>query len=447
METYSCKSPAALARSQHAHKVDIMVDNLKPHLTIISHMLELYRQYMAKLVQRDHSPVDKLRNKVCHIELDLMRQYNSMLIDRTSMVFDMLKKTLFRQLRPVSYAPFHERRFRGWTKPPANDEQVMALMVFGGLDTIKQVISIPTYNMRIQALDDWLSMAGTIKDRSMNHGLSLGTIKRIKAILPDASRFFNIWKLAEAAGSDSSYRRRSTTRQDPQWQMPKKKSSSAPGINPGDAGIWATCDMHKEGLCTVELRDLFDEYASLIYGDSTASDAAIADDNLSASDDIEAEINKEVQGMQKPKHEPLFVSVKIDVHCVLFFKTRQPVEPVSFVHRICSDAVKNATVKKTRHLKRLTPMTKMGKATEKNLEEVAKAVLAPAFHQDGIPAQKFAIRTTIRNNHAMKRDDIIKRVADLVGEPHTVDLKHYDHLVLVDIYRVSIPPPTNFLTT
>ena len=38
----------------------------------------------------------------------------------------------------------------------------------------------------------------------------------------------------------------------------------------------------------------------------------------------------------------------------------------------------------------------------------------------------------------MKRDDIIKRVADLVGQPHTVDLKGYDRMILVDVYRVSI---------
>lgn len=73
---------------------------------------------------------------------------------------------------------------------------------------------------------------------------------------------------------------------------------------------------------------------------------------------------------------------------VLFFKTREPVEPVSFVHRICSDAMTKAMVKRTRHVKRLTPMTRMGKATEKSLEEVAKAVLAPVFHRDGVPAQR-----------------------------------------------------------
>lgn len=37
----------------------------------------------------------------------------------------------------------------------------------------------------------------------------------------------------------------------------------------------------------------------------------------------------------------------------------------------------------------------------------------------------------------MKRDDVIKKVADVVGPLHSVDLKNFDLLVLVEIYRVS----------
>lgn len=55
------------------------------------------------------------------------------------------------------------------------------------------------------------------------------------------------------------------------------------------------------------------------------------------------------------------------------------------------------TSQKTRHVKRLTPMTRMGKATDKSLEEVAKAVLAPVFHRDGIPAQKVQCMPTRSN--------------------------------------------------
>lgn len=41
----------------------------------------------------------------------------------------------------------------------------------------------------------------------------------------------------------------------------------------------------------------------------------------------------------------------------------------------------------------------------------------------------------------MKRDDIIKHIATAVGHPHSVDLKNYDLLILVDIYRVGTKSP------
>lgn len=63
-------------------------------------------------------------------------------------------------------------------------------------------------------------------------------------------------------------------------------------------------------------------------------------------------------------------------------------EPVSFVHRICHDASENKTATRTRFVKRLTPMTQMGKANEKGLAEVAKAVLEPVFHGEGKTALK-----------------------------------------------------------
>lgn len=72
---------------------------------------------------------------------------------------------------------------------------------------------------------------------------------------------------------------------------------------------------------------------------------------------------------------------------VLFFRTRAPVEPVSFVHKICSDALEPANTQKHRWVRRLTPMSLMGKATDKGLETLSKAVLGPAFH-DGESSPK-----------------------------------------------------------
>jgi tRNA acetyltransferase TAN1 len=65
---------------------------------------------------------------------------------------------------------------------------------------------------------------------------------------------------------------------------------------------------------------------------------------------------------------------------VVFFKTISPVEPVSLVKRICEDAIKDSSQKRTRFAKRLSPMTLIGRASAEGLEKVATEVLAPYFH-------------------------------------------------------------------
>ncbi len=246
--------------------------------------------------------------------------------------------------------------------------------------------------------------------------------------------------------ADASHGRSGAKKSKP-WMVVKKGQhhQSPPSIEPGDEGIWATCEMGKEGKCTSDLRDLFEEYAALLYGEVKGEGEDAGDDD-NAEVDIEAEIKKEVQGMKSKttKTGPLFQTIKMDIQCVLFFKTRAPIEPVGFVHKICKDAVEGAT-RKHRWVKKLTPMTMMGKATVEGLERVAKDVLEPVFHAEGTLPKKFAIRPTRRNHNVMKRDDIIKQIAKTVGGKHSVDLKNYDHLILVDVYRVRRKhPPTPY---
>lgn len=71
--------------------------------------------------------------------------------------------------------------------------------------------------------------------------------------------------------------------------------------------------------------------------------------------------------------------VKLETPCLIFFKTRAPIEPVGFVHRICQDAVANPEGRRHRFVNRLTPMTLLGRSTEKGIEEVARAVLGEHF--------------------------------------------------------------------
>ena len=238
-------------------------------------------------------------------------------------------------------------------------------------------------------------------------------------------------------------------KQKKQWRTPKKGYQTiAASIEPGDAGIWATCAMGREGKSTADLRDLFDDYAMKIYGDVGSSAENLTNHNSNGGDgdndkdvhDIEASISTEINGIKSTttKESALFQTVKIDMQCVLFFKTRQPVEPVAFVRRICRDAAEGKAPSKCRFVKRLTPMSWMGKASVAGLEDVCVHVLPPFFGGGDETRKKFAIRPTTRNHNTMQRDDVIKQVATAVGPGYSVDLKHPDVVILVDIYKVRL---------
>ncbi|KAI9728403.1 MAG: hypothetical protein M1828_003803 [Chrysothrix sp. TS-e1954] len=224
--------------------------------------------------------------------------------------------------------------------------------------------------------------------------------------------------------------------------------SQAPVIEPGDSGIFVTCARNKEAKSVAEIKDLFDdvckahtidtmddltgsEFAERLYGRDIVGASSTED----AGVDVEAELNNEIKDMQKPTKQPLFTNVHINIQCVLFLKTRNPVEPVSFCQAICEDAVQTKA-KRTRFVQRLTPMSIMGKATLAGLEEAATKALAPHFHDESKGPKKFAIRCNVRNhNTILKRDLVIKMVADTVGPKHKVDLTNFDTLILVEVHQ------------
>lgn len=82
---------------------------------------------------------------------------------------------------------------------------------------------------------------------------------------------------------------------------------------------------------------------------------------------------------QKSKTK-LFSPVHLDIPCVLFFKTRHPIDPIDFVHKICEEIVARPGVARMKYVNRLTPMTLMAKATEKGLEDLGKTVLGEHFN-------------------------------------------------------------------
>lgn len=120
----------------------------------------------------------------------------------------------------------------------------------------------------------------------------------------------------------------------------------------------------------------------MMYGIEEDEDIVSDDDD---ADDVEAAVRKEAVALKskgvKGPSKGYFTPLRTNVDCLVFFKTKSPIEPVEFVRRICADAKarKEPGQFRCRYVNRLTPVTVIGKASTAGLLEVARRTLAPHF--------------------------------------------------------------------
>ncbi|CAG8498124.1 2898_t:CDS:10 [Ambispora leptoticha] len=199
-------------------------------------------------------------------------------------------------------------------------------------------------------------------------------------------------------------------------------SNTAPvGLKPGISGIFVSCPKDKEPLCIQECYNLFNEYAEKLY-------------------DIEDSIARELAQIKKKHGDYLFSSIQTGSDCIVFIKTKPPVEPANFVHQTLSDIYDNK-LKKSRFIQRLTPITKTCYANMPAIIELAKEVIGPHFHsQDEITEEekkniRYSIVPRIRNNHKIDRTQLIGTLAEIVGKQHTVNLDNPELAVIVEVFK------------
>ncbi|KAI0912438.1 hypothetical protein F4823DRAFT_581485 [Ustulina deusta] len=253
------------------------------------------------------------------------------------------------------------------------------------------------------------------------------------------------------SGAQGSGTKRSKGGNQGKWMTPSHKAKLAAvkgrTLEVGDMGFWVTCQRHKEMRAADEILSLCDEYGPRLFGvNSDATDEAAEDQE---PEDIEAAIEKELAAMKsasKPKNSP-FDLLKMNVDCVLFMRTRAPVDPLVLVRHICKDAAaaKDKSLWRSRFINKLTPITLTGKATEKGLEDVARKVLSDHFRlaegetgekdDDANNACSYAIRPTIRAHTTLKRTEVIDRVANMISKRHKVDLENPDKVIIIEIFQ------------
>ncbi|KAI1090530.1 hypothetical protein F5B19DRAFT_321631 [Rostrohypoxylon terebratum] len=284
-------------------------------------------------------------------------------------------------------------------------------------------------------------------------------------------------------GSDDRPFKKSKGGANGRWQTPHHKAKlealRAKGLEAGDAGLSTTCVKGKERQALEELMDICEQYGATLFNIQPPDtvDPSLSD----AEEDIEASIQKEVEslkpsssatGKSKDSDAP-FEPIRLDLDCLLFMRTRAPVDPVKLAHRICVDARDEAGKerekgrRRSRFLNRFTPVTASAKATEAGLVEVARKVLGEHFklaeagegegggegedekkEGQGTDEKKgdgkeegeekfhtYAIRPTFRAHNLLKRSEVITKVAHMIDTRHKVNLTAPDKVILIDIYQ------------
>ena len=143
--------------------------------------------------------------------------------------------------------------------------------------------------------------------------------------------------------------------------------------------------------------------------------------DISDTEDVESSIQKELESMKPSASSSALTFVKLDIQCgwyfhdvhrplrhrldspglhtsVSFVKTGEGIDPVSLVHTICKDAHSKSDQKRSRFIKRMTPMTLMRKTMGGGLEHVCQLVLRPHFHAGGSAkkvSQKWSIPPSV----------------------------------------------------
>ncbi|CCH61092.1 hypothetical protein TBLA_0E00310 [Henningerozyma blattae CBS 6284] len=233
-------------------------------------------------------------------------------------------------------------------------------------------------------------------------------------------------------------------------------------IDPGTSGIYATCARKKERFAVQELGLLFEEKLQEYYEKELtdlAKEGKIASDldeeepaELSIEEQIKQELSEIKRSNSKTKtfdnngrqKKEILQFIDLNCECVVFCKTRRPIIPEKFVKRIIEELADPSNMeKRTRYIQKLTPITNSCNASMDQFIKLLEIVLEPHFHSKDVHQDyKFAVEVTRRNFNTMEKIDMINQVVSQVSKSenhnHTVDLKNYDKLILVECFKSNI---------
>ncbi|KAI9867768.1 MAG: hypothetical protein M1830_005746 [Pleopsidium flavum] len=109
-------------------------------------------------------------------EKSIINSYDPEQLLQVHQMYKLLVPIFVRKLRPPSYAGRFERSLRGWSQTPASQDDIVKVLLLGGIKEVMRIIEVKTYAARRKALDGFIEGLKLPKeDRADGNGINVVT--------------------------------------------------------------------------------------------------------------------------------------------------------------------------------------------------------------------------------------------------------------------------------
>ncbi|KAH3663345.1 hypothetical protein OGAPHI_005335 [Ogataea philodendri] len=206
-------------------------------------------------------------------------------------------------------------------------------------------------------------------------------------------------------------------------------------VEPGQVGIYASCNRHKEGAGAKELKQLLnDRWREYFPVDQQeATDSADEDHKEeSIEDSIKRELAELNKTNQDAKMKEFVKEMNINCDSLIFIKTRKPIVPSLFVARVC-DELYESKAKNTRFLQKLTPIDYSCNATETEFVKMAEKAFAGHFDN----GESYSINLIKRNFSIIDREKFNELIAQQLPD-HRLNYRTPDKMINIFCFKNNI---------
>lgn len=184
-------------------------------------------------------------------------------------------------------------------------------------------------------------------------------------------------------------------------------------------GILITSHLKKETRAMQECLSVFQEYLQ---------------EDVQQENSLELDLLQELEQLKQKKLE--FVPLPKTIDCIRFCKLSGQQDPQDLVKKIISDLL-TRKMKKTRFTQRIIPIQDSCPSHVSSILEKLETLIQTSNISNDSPGSTFKIILKSRFNTRFKdeKDILLKKIANLVDEKHTVDLVGGRNVIIVYILQ------------